>query len=267
MDQPIKRPKRKWSKHTAPITPAEERFDPQRTDRGRKLALTKSERETLYRIDLAKKALLLLVEQSKTFPQIAESLGLKVDELVEFSDTLEFAAFKKSMAEKVAAMYLDPEHEWSRRDMQEALGMTTKRFRNFIQSDIFKQVYEETLLKLTEDPGPRAVQAKIIEELLPEAYRTLRWELSAAAPPSVRQKARQDVFRLAGVSEVQTQASDRHEIAAFLNAQNVNLSLKVEVPQEYAEAVKKYLPDPVVDGEFSQPADHPGEEQESGSEP
>ncbi len=240
---------------TARIRPAGERLAPDATRRGPALALSPSERETLYRMELAKKALYLLVEQSRSFPETAAELGLDPAALLEYADTLEFQAFKQAMAEKLAGMYLDPERAWRRAEMAEALGMTPKRFRNFIHSDIFRQVYEETLLRLTEDPGPRAVQAKIIEDLLPQAYRTLQWELSGEAPASVRQKARQDVFRLAGISETPTQASDRHEIAAFLAAQNVNLNLHLPLPPAYQEALTQYLP-PLVAGEFAPTAEN-----------
>ncbi len=218
----------------------------------RRFPLSKNERTILQKKQLANQALILFTETSKTIPEIEQELGLDAQALQEFYLSPEYPLFKEAVAERAAGMYLDIQRAWSLDEIANALGMSAKRLRTFVRTDpVFKKKYGEIFARITEDPGPRSIQMKVVENLLPAAYNTLRDELSPTAPWGVRQKARQDVFRLAGVEQLKPSESDRQEVARFLT-QFGDVNINVNVPDEYREAVAKYLPASTAPGEPSQ---------------
>jgi hypothetical protein len=151
---------------------------------------------------------------------------------------------KKQFTLKVIDRILDLNLDETRTQLCEALGLTKIQLRNLMQTDFFREEYSRKFIEIRSDPNIPLVRQAVVEDLLPKAFMSLQEELSPAAPWSVRQKARQDIFKLAGVEAVKPQENDRLEAAAFLAKHNVTITIekKPDIPSEYREAVIQALP-------------------------
>lgn len=232
-----------------------------------KLQLNDDERKLLQKRDLVAKILILFIEQNKNIPQVVEELGLDPGLMKELIASREWPMLRQAVAERAAEMYLDIRQGWSVASIAEAVGMTPRAFKVFIRSQEFSDAYNNVFHKVTDDPLPRAIQTKIMEELAPAAYISLKEELTGSAVPwTVKQNARRDVFKLIGVEAVPRRDSDRDEAIQYLVKQMgenqinmVNNTININIPVEYQNALRNYLIDPdTIDGSFSDP-----DEQES----
>lgn len=228
--------------------PIEDRKD----TKGRvRFLLNDDERKIIYQKQTAAKVLELFLEKRIGIIQASEEAGVEYSEVVSYIINGDDDALKRHISERIAAMFLDPEKDHARKEIADAVGMTDKQLRSFTRTPIFQDIYRETFLKVIDDPGPAAVQIKIVEDLLPVAFQTLKAELSDSAPWTVRQGARRDVFKLAGVTQVERQDSDRRDLSEFLLKRGLNIDeINITVNNQYQDAMKRFeIQGEVIDAE------------------
>lgn len=211
--------------------------------------LNDNERETIYAKQMAAKVMELFLEKRIGIIPAAEEVGVDYHYVVSHVINGDDDTLKRYVSERIASMFLDPATDHSRKEIAETVGMTDKQLRSFTRTPVFQDVYRETFLKVVDDPGPAAIQIKIVEDLLPVAFQTLKNELSPDAPWTVRQGARRDVFKLAGVTQVERQDSDRRDLSEFLTQRGINIDeLNITVNNQYQDAMKRFD----IDGDFTQ---------------
>ncbi len=142
-------------------------------------------------------------------------------------------------AAAAAALFLDlkENHTWKR--IAEELGLSASQLRDLTKTREFDEAYERLFAELGHDPKYRAAQAKI-SDMLPLAIEKLADLLvSPSTSPGTRLKAIEKVIQLNGLEGQKQDKSDRQEIIAFLQQNNINLgSMGIVVPAEYEEAVE-----------------------------
>ena len=180
-------------------------------------------------------------------PQIAEELGMDLGEMSSALLFDEGQEIREMILQKVIDRILDLDTARTRAQIGREIGLTKYQLDKIIASDDFKQLYADTFVKIRSDPNIELVQQKVIEDLLPAAFRSLRLELEPGAPWTVRQRARQDIFKLAGIEAQQHQNSDRAEANKFLSQWNITLNFEkgggsVPIPEEYQQAFQDTLP-------------------------
>lgn len=218
-----------------------------------RMGLNSRERRELAERKHVAKAVELLAA-NRELPDIAKELG--VDPSVLAHDMLygENPEAKIAVFNQVVKKLLDLNKGRTRTEMAEEIGITHGQLEHLLRKSEFREHWAEQFVALREDPNIQAVQKIVVEDLLPEALRTLKAELSADAPWTVRQNARRDIFKLAGVEAVQAEQSDRAAAAAFLEKYEITIidgRPQAPIPAAYLEAMKDYLPD-VVDGEVKE---------------
>ena len=207
-----------------------EGHDRKKSNGSRRLMLTKLEIKEIKKRQLAGKALTLILERSLKIPEIAEELGVSQDLLsrAAMNDT----ELRKGIIQQAVAMFLDLDTARSRKQMAKELGLGLWQFNHLIESDEFAEIYDDHFAELTNDPTLRAVQTKLVEEMLPKAVKTIDSILSnVKAPATVRLKAALETLRLAGVQAATPAASDRQELSEFLSKHNINIT-QVNVGEE-----------------------------------
>lgn len=225
------------------------------TDGKRLLRLNHAEIEEIKKKELIGKAVVLFVENSRTMPEIMKELGLDPGELSALVYSDAYPELRRAMSKKASDMFLSLDPTIRRGDIAKTLGLTEDQLRKLVDTKEFREYYNQFFLELASDPVIQATRKRIVEDLLPRALGVLEWELSDKAPSTVRQKARQDVFKLAGVREIEAKTNDRQEAARFLANVGVG-KIEITVPAEYRQAVADLE---VVDAEFVDSSDTPGD--------
>jgi hypothetical protein len=239
--------------------PYHDRVDDRGT--GARLQLNADERRMIQEREIIAKAIYLLTEDKKEVSDIAESLGLDTAKLREIGKR--HSVWREAMAQRCAEMFLTINGTISRQEIAKALDMSETTLRRFTRSEEFQTAYNEIFANVTEDPLPRTVQLMVQERFLPKAIEVLDEMLTKPGVPwSVKQKAQQDVFKLAGIEQVERRENDRAEAAKFLAEIGVIQTgdqYNIIIPPEYQDAMNRFGVD-VVEGEVSrlpdkQPAD------------
>ena len=209
-----------------------------KSDGRRRLRLTALERKAINKMKLASKALLIIIEKSAKLPAVAEELGVSQDLLARTSiDDLEL---RKVIIKQAVDMFLDLDRGHSRKQMADELGLTIWQLKLLLDTDEFADIYDDHFGELINDPTLRAVQSKLVEDMLPKAIRAMDEILTdKKGPASVRLKAALETLRLAGVQASSPVASERSELTDFLNRHNI-----VQVNVGEGEKVE------VIDGEI-----------------
>ncbi len=222
------------------------------TDGGQpRLQLSADERSIIARDQKWKTVFIEFAKNGKTIPDIAGELGMDTMDISMSVTRNEYPPLRDAVARKAVEMFLDFDEGVTRKQIQEHLGMSPKQLRKFTQSEDFELMYNEHFFELRSHPTIRAVQAQIVDELLPKAYMVFDQILdNLVAPPSVRLKAALTVMDKAGIQAVDPQKSNRQELAAYLTSQNVtieNVNVVVPIPPEFQEALDANAP---IEGEF-----------------
>jgi hypothetical protein len=120
------------------------------------------------------------------------------------------------------AMFLDLDTTQSRRKIATKLGLSMYQLQLLLESDEFAETYDDQFATLTSDPTVKAVQMKLVEDLLPKAFRAMDDILKdKKAPASVRLKAALETLRLTGVKAAAPAMSDRQDLSEFLTKHNI----------------------------------------------
>ena len=225
-------------------------------DGRRRLMLSKEEKDIIREKDLVAKALALFLEKKSDIPKIAKELGLDEDKLIMIVKSPQYPLWREALAKRCAEMFLSIDDNFSRKDVARALGMSENQLRRFTRTEEFQNAYNELFVNVTEDPMPKTVQLMIQEQLLPEALKVLKKELTGDDVPwSVKQKARQDVFKLSGIEQVERKENDRAEAAKFLadiGVVNTGDQYNIIIPPEFSNALEKFGINEVIDVETKQ---------------
>ena len=146
---------------------------------------------------------------------------------------------RQERAEAAAALFLDLKENHTWKQIAEELGLSASQLRDLTKTREFDEAYERLFAELGHDPRYRAAQAKI-SDMLPLAIEKLADLLvSPNTSPGTRLKAIEKVIQLNGLEGQKQDKSDRQEIIAFLQQNNINLgSMGIAVPAEYEEALE-----------------------------
>lgn len=192
-----------------------------KSDGRRRIRLTSLERKEIKKRQLAAKALTMILERSIKIPEIAEILGVSQDLLARTSIEGD-KELLKAVVKQAVDMFLDLETSKSRKQMADELGLTVWQLKILLDTDEFAEIYDDHFAELTNDPTLRAVQSKIVEDLLPKAIKTMDQILKdEKGPPSVRLKAALETLRLAGIKAASPGTSERQEMTDFLSRHNI----------------------------------------------
>lgn len=174
--------------------------------------------------------------------------------------------FTQAQAETAAALFLDLEegHKWT--DIAEQLGISLDQLKQLVKSEEFDVAYNVQFAELGHDPRYRAAQAALAD-MLPLAMRRLYDLVSNPnTPPSVALRAIEKVLTLANVEAPQGEQFSQAALIQLLQRNNVHIdNISVEIPSEYQEGLKRWLPE-MVEGTVTelpsaddQPMDEPDE--------
>lgn len=236
--------------------PIEER----RTESGaRRLRLNNRERQIARERKTIAKAVALLTS-GMSVPEIAQELKVPQSSLVEAITGDQYPDFRNAAIDRAIDMFLDIENDHPRTEIMNTLGLSHETFRNLTNSRDFEERYNHHFLELRTDPVVTAVQHKLVDTLLPKAFRVLQEILDDTnAPATARIRAALEVLNKAGIKDMQPQQSDRHELVKFLGEKGITINnLTVNLPAEYQQAIEKWN---VVEGDYRE-ADTPDEPDE-----
>lgn len=201
----------------------------------RRYMLTKDERTVIKRRKLSQQALDIFVSGGYSINEVGEELGLSNDEI--HSMFLHGSPdMKKAVISRAIEMFLDVDQAHSRDDIQDTLGITQRELRTLLKSEEFEEAYNEYFLDLVSHPTIKAVQHKLVEELLPQAFIELRALLNADSE-NVRMKVIFKIFEMAGVRPVEQSVSHRQDLAMFLEDKKINLDVNINIPDSYSDAI------------------------------
>jgi hypothetical protein len=225
----------------------------------RRLKLNDRERTLIKEKKLIDRAIVLFVEKSESIPKIAEQIGLETEVLAKAGISGDYPEMRAAIIDRAVRHFLDLENDRSREEIAEDLGLSMIQLRYLTSSKEFEERYNEFFFEITNDPTIKAVKHKIVEDLLPKAYRTLDALLSSAATKdTVRLKAALETLKLSGVEPNKNIQHDRRELAKFLADKTVNFNqINVSVPPDFKEAYEATLP---IEGEYAEGSageDHP----------
>lgn len=165
-------------------------------------------------------------------------------------------AYCEWLADRVLGIYADRPPR--RSEIAAELGLNAGHLNRILQDARVKQRLQHRISEVTADPMIPHVREMVVTELLPIAYETMKDELQNG-PWGVRQNARRDVMKLAGVTPEDPIKNDAAEAAQFLQQQNILITVvgstqhvQMTLPPEYQKAMENLLPPPseVVDGSF-----------------
>lgn len=194
-----------------------------RDDGSRRLMLNVVEREHFQKKRMAEKVLHMLVTEATKIPEIAEELGVSQSDLAR--QAMAQPELRTGLIQQAVELFLDIDQARSRKKIAQELGISVWQLKNLIQSDEFSEAYDDHFATLASDPTLRAVNSKLVEELLPKSVKALEEILDdKKAPPTVKLKAALETMRLAGVKPVAATSSDRKELSEFLAKHNINVT-------------------------------------------
>lgn len=198
--------------------------------------LNEKEIELIKKRHLAQKILDKMVKDSAKIPEIAEALELDPYFIARIAYNEE--AVRDQLVKQVVDMFLSLEPK-PRSTFAKELGISHQMLKAVMESEQFALVYEDHFSQLTSDPTIKAVNSKLVEELLPKAYQQLNNILGDNnASASVRLKAALEVFRLSGIKERQVHHEDRQQLSEFLTKHNLNVTqVNINVPPDEPEIV------------------------------
>jgi predicted transcriptional regulator len=224
----------------------------ERTDRSGKLRLflNEGERLELKRRELLRKAADYFVTQEAPIAEIAKELDVTEDTVYHwlFLDDRADPEWRKTLIGRIIDRILNLDRAYTRAQIAEELGITVSQLQRLLESDDFKEIYAQRFIALRSDPNIKAVQAYVVENLLPRALKVLEQELTDPEVPwSVKDKAIERIFRMTGIGEIKPINDDRHEAIKFLQDHGINVT--INIPKEYEDALKSAE---VVEGEFQE---------------
>ena len=161
-------------------------------------------------------------------------------------------AYLDWLADRVLGIFA--ESPPSRSTIAKELGIGTAQLSKMLVDDRIRVRLQARVNEVTADPMIPHIREMIVTELLPKAYTSLQDEISSQAPWTVRQKARQDIMKLAGITPETPERNDAVEASKFLQSQNIIVTIngptqyvQVQLPKEYQEAMTKLLPPDIID--------------------
>lgn len=225
-------------------------------DGKRRLALNDREIQLINESKLIEQALILFVEKGMTIPEVAAELDIAKGKLVATINSDEYPEFRKAAMRRAVEMFLDLEQSRTRKEIEDELGLTPNQFRAITLAPEFAELYNSMFLEMRAHPGIQAVQAKLLDYLLPQSFQVMSEALTKAGVPwSVKLKAALEVWRMAGIKPVDSVANDRNEMAEFLANKGIQINnFFVAPPPEYQAALEKYA---VVEGEVEEIEEQP----------
>lgn len=214
--------------------------------------LSEKERLELKRRQMCYKIADLFITQGKGLDEAAQEMGITSAEAYALlfgqqSEEPHRRAALRRLVEKV----LDLDNPKSRKEFLKELGITQNQWQYLIRSDEFREIYAERFNQLRSDPNIKAIQAHVVENLLPQALKVLEQELrDPNVPWSIRDKAIDRVFKMVGIAEVKPIEDDRAEAIKFLQKHNIEtVTISLQLPDQYKEALDKLQ---TVEGEYSE---------------
>jgi hypothetical protein len=213
--------------------------------------LNDKERLLLRRRQMTDQIVSMLLVDRKEIPEIAQALEMSPEELSNELLYGDLEGTRKAFIDRVIEKILDLKKARTRAELCKELGLTRRQLDYLMSSDDFREAYALAFHDIRSDPNINAVRQAVVEELLPKAYQMLERELTEGTWP-VRQRARQDIFKLAGIDAIKPAEDEREEFVKFLEKHDIKITKenKPALPEEYQEAMEKYLPD-VVDAQVT----------------
>lgn len=214
---------------------------------------SKERRELAVRNHIAKAT--ALISTDRELPDIAQELGIDPDLLAHEMMYGGDEDAKRAVFKKLIDKLLDLDKGRKRNELAKEMGMRPGQLEHLLKQDAFREQWAEQFVSMRSDPNIQSVQKIVVEDLLPAALKSLRAELSVDAPWTVRQNARRDIFKLAGVESVHAEQSDRAAAVEFLERHDIRVQdgkLQLPIPQEYLDALANYIPSEVIDAEVTE---------------
>jgi hypothetical protein len=210
--------------------------------------LNDHERLILRRKQMTDQIVAMLVVDRKDIPEIAEAMEIPPDELSNKILYGEMESIRKPFIDRLIEKILDLKKSRTRAEIAKEMGLTRRQLDHLMNSDDFRQAYALAFHDIRSDPNINAVRQAVVEELLPRAYLSLEKELTEGTW-AVRQRARQDIFKLAGIDAIKPAEDEREEFVKFLEKHDIKITKEEKaIPAEYQDAMKQYLPE-VVEAE------------------
>ena len=159
------------------------------------------------------------------------------------------------LIDRLVLLYLDLDRKYTQDEIAEKLEITRGQLNNLIRTKEFEDRWNEHFIELGRDPRIKATQASIAE-LLPAAFSTLKEAVEEGDVPwTVRIKAVEKIFELAGIERPQTVDSNRKEFEEFMKKKQDEAgkaeNIVISIPSAYAESLQKYqkVNEDIIEGE------------------
>jgi hypothetical protein len=170
------------------------------------------------------------VMKERVTPNGRRAIKLRANERVDLR--------KQKLVESAVVLFLDVDRDHSWQEIATELGITVQHLKDLTKSQEFMDIYSGHFIELGHDPRLRATQSAVAD-MLPLAVRELRGLITDVnASANARLNAIKEVFRLSGMTEPVSQASDKTELAMFLKNAGMNVeTMNIALPPEYLRAM------------------------------
>lgn len=213
--------------------------------RGRRYKLNKAERDIISKKETYRGVYDSLVLKNMNLEEAFADNACGKAELMLFHNGSMPLAFTE-MVRRLLDMCLASDRVYKDSEMMKTLGISKRTLLILKRSEEFQALFNEQIHSKASDPIPMAIQARITEELLPEAYMQLA-EILKDSPPSTKLKAILEIFRQAGIEPQKVHQSDRGEAVLFLQSLNIKDSdITIQIPQEYQKALESVIVDGTI---------------------
>lgn len=158
---------------------------------------------------------------------------------------------RQRLAESAAYLFLDLEkgHTWA--EIAEELEITLPQLKSLTKTAEFDAAYNQLYAEIGHDPRYRATIAQITD-MLGLATKTIRDILiDESVAGGVRLRAVDMVYEVAGIRAPEGAQSERKALANFLKEHGLHPDQRVEVPQEYDDAMEHYNVE-IIEGEVEE---------------
>lgn len=219
----------------------EDPYKDRKSGTGNRLMLNSREREIVQREMQYKHVIEQLQTTEKSIDDILGEIDLERIPLTRAVTENAYPPLRQAFIQVAVRMFLRFDEGVTRSEIGEHLSMSEDQLKKLTKSDDFIDAYNEYFLELRSHPVIKAVQSKIVEDLLPQAYQVFDQILrDKRAPASVRLKAAMEVMDKSGVKAVDPEVSNRRELADFLGKNEVNINtVNVNIPEEFRDYQEK----------------------------
>lgn len=203
--------------------------------------LNDKERLLLRRKKMTDEIVAMLLVDRKDIPEISKAFEMEPEELSNQILYGDISGVREHFINRLIEKILDLKRGRTRAEIAKEMGLSRRQLDYLMASDDFRQAYALAFHDIRSDPNINAVRQAIVEELLPQAFQMLVRELNEGTW-TVRQKARQDIFKLAGIDAIKPVEDEREEFVKFLQKHDITISTADKaLPDEYKEAMDKIV--------------------------